>query len=513
MRTKNSIMNSIASLISSLFNAILGIISQALFLKILNVEFLGINGLFTNIIAMLSIAELGVGNAIIVNLYKPLHENNIEKIKSLMHFYRKAYNIIAIVIMLLGIMLIPFLKYFVGEVTVQINITIVYLLFLISTASSYLLTYKRSILYADQKNYIIKIIEIIYLFVYNIAQIVVLYLTKNYYLYLVTRIICQVIENICISITANKKYKYLKDKNYKKLDKKTEKNIFGKVKALSIHKIASFIVNGTDDLIISSFLGIVPVGLYSNYYKIIINVKRVFTQIISSSSASVGNLLVEENKEKSFLIFKKIRFLNFWFTAFSSVCLLTAMQDFIVLWVGEEYLLSDFVLWVLIVNQYQKLMRYSYSVFKDSAGIWQEDKYIPILESILNIVFSILLLKVFGLAGVFMGTIISGLVLWCYSYPKFVYKKLFNRRYLDYTKETLGYIFMFIFISIIAYGLCSLITIPNIIIKFILKIIISTIVANTLIVIKYHKTKEFKYFIQLIKNILGIKKILNNKRI
>ena len=285
MRTKNSIMNSIASLISSLFNAILGIISQALFLKILNVEFLGINGLFTNIIAMLSIAELGVGNAIIVNLYKPLHENNIEKIKSLMHFYRKAYNIIAIVIMLLGIMLIPFLKYFVGEVTVQINITIVYLLFLISTASSYLLTYKRSILYADQKNYIIKIIEIIYLFVYNIAQIVVLYLTKNYYLYLVTRIICQVIENICISITANKKYKYLKDKNYKKLDKKTEKNIFGKVKALSIHKIASFIVNGTDNLIISSFLGIVPVGLYSNYYKIIINVKRVFTQIISSSSA------------------------------------------------------------------------------------------------------------------------------------------------------------------------------------------------------------------------------------
>lgn len=502
MRTKSSIKNTITALMVSICSAILGIISQALFLKILNVEYLGINGLFTNVIAMLNIAELGIGNAIIVNLYKPIYENNIEKIKSLMFFYKKAYNIVALIILIVGLLLVPFLSYIVGEVTVDINLTIIYLLFLFSTVSSYLLIYKRSILIAYQQNYILNIIEIFYLIIYNFLQIVILYLTKNYYLYLSIKIICQLLENIIVSIYANKKYKYLEDKNYQKLDKKTEKNIFNKIKALFFHKIALFIIKGTDNILISTFLGITTVGLYSNYNTIINSTNNLFSRMISSTLASVGNLLAEDNKEKTYQIFRKIRFFNFWIATFSSCCLLVIMQNFIKLWIGEKYLLKDYILCILVFNYFLSLMKYCYSVFKDAAGIWQEDKFVPLIESIINIISSIILAKFFGLAGIFIGTIISSFTKWGYSYPKLIHKKLFNRSYENYIKENIRYLIIFILISSLSY-LISLLTIhENIFIQVVINTIEAVVISNVLMIIIFYKTEEFHYFITLIKKML-----------
>lgn len=509
MRTKSSILNTITSLIASLCSAILGIIGQTLFLKMLNVEYLGVNGLFTNIIAMLSVAELGIGNAIIVNLYKPIFDCNIEKIKSLMHFYKKAYNIIAQVVLIIGLILVPFLGYLVGEVSVDINITIIYLLFLFSTVSSYLLIYKRSILYADQKSYILNCFEIGYLIIYNIVQIVVLYLTKNYYLYLSIKIICQLIENIVVSIYVNKKYNYLTDKNYEKLDKTTEKSIFSKVKALFFHKIASFVIKGTDNIIISTYLNIKTVGLYSSYQTVIKSVDSLFSKIISSTSASIGNLLVEEDVNKIYKTFSRIRFLDFWLATFSSTCLLAIMQSFIKFWIGEQYLLSNIVLYALVFSYFLNQMRYSYSVFKDAAGIWQEDKFVPVVESILNIVISILLVKKIGLVGVFIGTILSSLTLWVYSYPKFVHKKLFKKNYKSYIKENLRYLIIFILIAMITYLSSSLFIVKNNLMQVIVNTIVAVLVSNLLLVLIFFKTDNFKFFLNLGKKIL---KINNSKK-
>ena len=504
MRTKSSILNTITSLTASLCSAILGIIAQTLFLKILNVEYLGVNGLFTNIISMLSIAELGIGNAIIVNLYKPIFENNIEKIKSLMHFYKKAYNIIALIVLVIGLILVPFLGYLVGEVSIDINITIIYLLFLFSTVSSYLLIYKRSILYADQKNYILNCFEIGYLIIYNTLQIIILYLTKNYYLYLSVKIICQLIENIIVSIYVNKKYSYLIDKNYKKLDKETEKNIFSKVKALIFHKVASFVIKGTDNIIISTYLNIKTVGLYSSYQTIINSVNNLFSKIISSTSASIGNLLVEEDSNKIYKTFNRIRFLNFWLATFSSTCLLVIMQSFIKLWIGEQFLLSNMVLYALVFSYFLNQMRYSYSVFKDAAGIWQEDKFVPVIESVLNIIISIALVKCMGLVGVFIGTILSSLVLWIYSYPKFVHKKLFKKNYKSYIKENLRYLIIFILIVITTYLNSLLFTVNNNLIQVIINTIVAILVSNLLLILIFFKTDNFKYFLSLGKKFLKI---------
>lgn len=505
MRVKNSLKNMIGSAFSNVLTILIGLIAQRIFIKILGSEYLGLNGLFSNIISMLGIVELGVGNAIIYNLYSPLAHDEKDKIKSLMHFYKKSYRIIAAIVTIIGIALIPVLPFFIEEINVDININIIYLLFLADVVCSYLLSYKRSILYADQKNYIINNVHICYTVVMNTLQLVILYLTKNYYLYLGIKILMRILENLVISIIANNRYPYIKDRNVEKLDKDTEKDIFTKVKALFFHKIGTFAVSGSDNIIISKYLGLISVGLYSNYYLIINAVQTVFGQIIQATTASIGNLLVVETKEKCFDVFKRIRFLNFWIATFSCVSVFVIVDSFITIWIGKKFILSNLVLIVLVINLYQKLMRNSYGNFKEAAGIFYEDRFVPLIEAVLNILISIICCKIWGLAGVFMGTIASGLVLWCYSYPKYVYKKLFERDYLSYAKETLGYIFLFIIAACLTYGISSLISFENVYLEFISNIVICMIIPNLLLLLVFFQTDNFKYYYNMI--IRKIKKV------
>lgn len=498
MRTRNSIQNTITNIGCNISIIFIGLISQAIFIRILGAEYLGINGLFTNILSILNIAELGIGNAIIYNLYKPVATNDIEKIKSLVDFYRKAYNLIAIIIVIVGLAIMPFLPFFVGEISINLNLTIIYFLFLIQTVSSYILTFRTSILIATQKNYIVKINNLFFRLTTNIFQLILLFFTKNYYLYLVVAIATQLFFNWLINKKALKLYSYLNDKHSKKLSAKIEKNIFSKVKALFFHKIGGFLVNSTDNIIISKFINVYTVGLYSNYYLVINATTVLVNQMISGISASVGNLLATESREKTFNIFKKVKFLNYWISTFGCICLLCLVQPFICIWVGEEYLLSTGVIITLTLNFYQTLMRNCFSVFKDAAGVWEQDKYVPILESILNIVFSIILLHFFGLAGVFMGTIISSLALWCFSYPKFIYKGLFQKKYKDYIFEILFELIVFIFISFVAYTSCRSIHITNTIVQLLINLIICITIPNLILFIIYRKNENFIYYKKLL---------------
>lgn len=499
MRTKNSIYNSITGLLSSIVQILLSFIAQSVFIRILGAEYLGLNGLFTNILTMLSFFELGIGYAIVYNLYKPISNNDQNQIKALMNFYRKAYNYVAIIIFIIGIALLPFINFIVGDINVEINVKLIYVLFLLSTISTYLIAYKRSLIYANQKNYIINIIHMIYLIALNTSQLFIIYFTKNYYLYLAIKIICQLLENAIITIFSNKLYPYLKDvKNYH-VDKVTEKNIFKKVKALLFHKVGNVLVTGTDNIIISSFLGVITVGFYSNYEMITKACNTMFSQIITSTTASVGNLLTEDNAKKQFDIFKKIRFLNFWISTFTATSILVIIQPFIKVWVGEKYILPIYVVIVIVFNYFQKMQRTVYNTFKDSAGIWEEDKFVPLIESAINIFASIILVKIIGLSGVFLGTILSGLVLWSYSYPKFVYKKLFDRKYNDYFKETIGYILLFVFISTITYLTSLIFQFNSALLQVIINCLICIFVPNLLIFLLFRKSEEFDYILKLLK--------------
>ena len=498
MRTSYSIKNTITSFISNIISFIFLFIGQTIFIKILGIEYTGLNGLFSNILTLLNLFELGIGSAIIFNLYKYISKNNKEKIKSLMYFYKKAYNIIALIILIVGLSITPLIKYIVKEQTIDINIYIVYILYIISTVSTYILAYKRNLIFANQKNYILNIIHIGYIVVLNISQLLIIYFTKNYYLYLVVKIICILLENIIITIKANKDYPYLLDKNIKPIDKKTKKDIIDRVRALFIHKTSAVITYGTDNILISTFFGLAQVGMYTNYHYIIQTIDTLFRNITSSTTASVGNLLTENNKEKINKTFNNINFINYWITIFTSTCLFILIEPFIKVWLGSKFLLDKLVLITLIINFYQSMMRTTYNVFKDSAGIWIEDKYIPIIQSIINLITSIIFIKLIGLAGVFIGTIISSLILWIYSYPKFVYKKILKNNYKTYTIKIIKELLLFILILLITHIITNAFIIDNLIINLIIKTIICILIPNIILYIIFRNKEEYKYLKKVI---------------
>lgn len=497
MRTKYSFRNSVTSFISNIVLLIVTLISQRVFINILGIEYLGLNGLFSNVLTMLSLFELGIGSAIIYHLYRPIAKNDIKSIKALVMYYRKTYNIVILVMFLVGLLILPIVP-FIAKTNVDVNIYLVYLLYLIHTLMSYFIAYKRSLIIADQKNYVNNIIHMIYLVILNLSQLIILFITKNYYLYICVKIICVFLENVITSIVASKMYPYLRIKEKVELSKTIKNDITVKVKALFIHKLSSVIKYGTDSIMISIFFGLKLVGIYTNYYYIMYTVNTIFSGIVSNASASVGNLLVENDLNNRYLIFKKINFLNFFISVFTSCCILILSQDFIKIWVGDKYLLSFFTLVILVINFYQVMMRNTYLTFKDAAGIWVEDRIVPVLEIILNISFSLILLKLYGIVGVFLGTLISSIPVWFYSYPKFVYKKIFNKKIKYYIKDNTIQLISFIFIITSSYFLSSLFTNSNIYIELIVRGVITVLVVCILFILMFRSTKEFKYYKEMI---------------
>lgn len=500
MRTYNSIKNMTVSMALGVIAIIVGFIAQKVFIEHLGVDYLGINGLFTNIVMMLAIAELGLGVAIIYHLYAPLEVGDVTKVKSLMSFYRKGYRVIALIVLLLGLAMMPFLTAMVDEVNIPVNLYIIYLLFICNATVSYLLAYKRSILYADQKNYVINAVRITSLIALSLLQIIVLIYTQNYYLYLVMMIIMTITENIVLNHIVDKRYRYLNDgQPALAIDKKTKKDIYQKVKGLLYHKAGTFLVLGSDNIIIAAFLGVVTVGLYSNYLLIITAVNTLFSQLTTALTASIGNLLLTKDKDRHYEVFKKIFFANFWIGVVCVVVFMVAADSFIALWIGERFVLPFAALLALSVNLYLTLTRSPFHGFKTAAGIFYEDRFVPLVEAAVNIIFSIVLLHFFGLAGVFMGTICSSLVLYAYSYPRFIYNGLFGRGYFDYTWYFMKHLLIALTIGTLAYITSRAVEIDDTVVRFVLNIFIAFITANGILYLLFRKSDEYAYYKGLLK--------------
>lgn len=513
MRTKNSIQNSIVAIISNVLIIILGFVVQTVFVKTLGEEYLGINGLFNNIISMLAIVELGIGPAIVSNLYKPIADNDTKKINALLKYYKKSYNVIGLLVIIIGLFIMPFLNYFVNTSITFTNyggIYLIFFLFIIDAAFSYFYAYKRSLIQADQKNRIINITHLICFTLMIIFQIIVLIFSENYILFLIIKIMFRLLENIILSLIVNKNYSYLKD-DCENVTKEDKKNIFQKIKGLIYHKISSYLVLGTDNIIISKFLGVGIVGIYSNYYLIINSLYSLICQLFSAITASVGNLISSSSKEKCYDTYKKIMFVNFWIYGFSSTAIFCMMEPFVTIWLGEEFLFTTEVLAILVINYYMLGMRSSIGVFKDAAGIFYEDRFIPIIESLINIVASLILVKYFGLFGVFLGTFLSSLIVVFYSLPHFVFKKLFDKSKREYYKLYLKYALITILSVVLTSLSCNLINnyfITSNLLNLLVATGLSALIPNLLFIVIFRKTDEFNYFKTLV-----LDKIKNVRRV
>lgn len=505
-RTKNSIINSIVAFTTQILMVLISFFGRTFFIKILGSEYLGINGLFTNILSILSFAELGVGTAIIYSLYRPIAYRNEKKISAYVNLYKSAYRIIGIIILVVGIIIMPILPIVIKdfEQYKSININLIYLLFLINSAMTYFYSYKRSLIVADQHKYVDSINRVVCLLLLNVFQIVVLYITHNYILYLIIQIIFSVLENISITIIADKMYPYIKKNRNEKITQGEKKEIIKNVKALIMHKIGSTIVSNTDNLLMSAYIGLNAVGIYSNYNMIITAIKTIINQMFTSITASVGNLNVENNTEKSYDTFWKIEFLNFWIIAVISIVLVVVLNDFIKLWIGEQYLLDNLTLCIIIIIFFLYEMRQTIFIYKNTYAIFKNDRYVPIIESIINLIASIILIKYFGIAGIFLGTIISTLCTCFWTEPYFLYKIKFKRNLGDYFKRYAIYVLIVVLLAV-ANGLISKLIYVNSISSFVLKTVLCFFISNILLMILLGKTKEFTYYkmimIQMIQKI------------
>lgn len=489
-RIYNSLKNIFLGIGNQIFVLILTFVTRIVFVRVLGAEYLGINGLFSNVLTILSVAELGLGSAIVYSMYKPLAEHDEKRVSALMNYYKKVYNIIALVVAIIGICLIPFLKYLINTDTEIENINLYYLLFLANTVISYLLASRSIILNADQKLYITKIYTLIVSIVQCVLQIIVLVFTKNFILYLVTQVLCTFATNLCGAIVAKKMYPYINKKD--KLEKKDKKEIYINMKAMFLYKIGGVLLNNTDNILISILVGTVWVGYYSNYLMVITAVETFTNIIFNALTASVGNLIAKSKKDKQFQIFKTINMVCNIMFGFCTVGLLILFNDFITMAFGPDYILSNDVVLVIVLYFYMKGILNSIWIYRETTGLFRHTQYVFIIAAILNIIFSILLGKVWGLFGILFATILARLITNMWYEPYMLYKIHFKQKVSKYFITNIKNFIITMIIFVICLIITGYINIINVG-TFILKGIICFIISSIIYFLCYRKTDEFSY--------------------
>lgn len=505
-RTKSSIKNLITAVIGQAFGIIISLAARIIFLKYLNEEYLGLNGLFTNILTIFSLVELGVGPAMNFSLYKPLAENNISQVKSLMALYKKAYIFIGCIIAAVGLLFTPFYTIFMDEIPDIPQLTLIYWLFTANTVVSYFFSYKRALIICDEKRYIATIYRYAFYFIMNVVQIVVLIVTHNYIFFLIMQVLFTFGENVSISIKADKMYPFLLEKNIEPIQKETTVEIKKNIGAMLLHKIGGMIVSSTDNLILSKFVGLAAVGIYSNYYLITDALNKIISQVFTSVTASVGNLnasKTSEDKNKMEVVFDRIFFLNFWIYGFCSCCLWVLFNPFISLWLGENLLFDNFTVLMIVINFYFTGMRKSTMVFREATGAFYYDRYKPIVESVINLIISVILVKKMGTSGVFLGTIISTLSICIWVEPHVLYKYIFKKKAYKYAFNLSIYTIISTLACLLTSFMANIVNIQNAYAGFIFKMLVCIVIPNLIFLICFFKKNEFKYFFSLVKSTIN----------
>lgn len=468
MRTQATIRNALWGILQQAVLCVLGLLSRRVMLQTIGVSGVGLNGLLTNVLSLLSLTEMGVGSVIIYHMYAPLANGDWEKICRLMQFYRNVYRRIALAMTGAGLLLVPFLPYLVRGVHYSHSyVTAVFLLFLAQTASSYLFSYKRSLLSADQKQYVITIVDLVFRIVSVIGGIAVLLLTRELLCYLFFLLITGILNNLALSRRVDRLYPELL-RSRAQLPRERRKKIFRNVRDLFIGKLSWTITSSTDNLLISALVGTIQVGLYSNYTIVLNTLTNVVNQLSAAMSGSIGNLLATGSKAHVDAVLRRLLFLMYGIASFCCTCLLCLLDPFIALVFGKEMVLDFPVVCVCILNFFLATMRIPIWNMLSASGLFKRDKYISIAGSTVNLVVSFVLGKEIGMLGILIGTT-------CTYAIQFVLKiLLFYRHFLHRPCKKLFlqlglYLALTLALTGCAYGLCGWIATGTAIADFVLK--------------------------------------------
>ncbi len=497
MRTKKAAINGLVGILTYLISFLPTMIVRKIFLVQLGDELLGLSSLYTNIISYLSIIEMGIGSAIIFSLYKPFAEGDRVKVKGYIDYYAKFYKMVGKIMLILGIIILPFLHIFINDNIDMTKAIIYFILFLINTVISYFFSYKLCIFSVAQEGYIVSISTAISKVIMAILQVIILKLYSSFFLYIIAQIVVNLLYYVVLNRYIDKKYTWIKHTNGK-IEKVEKDSLIKNVKALFMHKIGYVVVFSTDNLIISSFINLSSVAKYNGYSMIISAIQGVINTATSAITPSIGNLLVDDDKEKSFSIHKKLFFMNFWIVSFVTISLYNTISQFINLWMGKNQVLDIFTVNIILINLYFQLMRSSVEQFKEGSGNYYQDRYASFIEAFINLVLSIILVREIGISGVFIGTLISNISVVFWVKPMITYKYVFNKPLRNYFYMYFKYMLIAIIPLLITHFLTRDVKQSLILKDFIFNCIINILVINLFYLIIFWKNKEFIYFKNLI---------------
>lgn len=481
-----------AAMIGQGVGLLVSFFARMVFLQSLGKEFLGLNGLFTNVLTMLSLVELGIGPAIIFSLYQPLADHDERKVRALMGLYRRAYRIIGCLVALLGCAVTPLLSLLIKDISNIGNIRLYFLLFVLNSAVSYLYSYKRSLIIADQRQYFATIYHYVFYAVVNLLQIFFLRWTESFIVFLLLQIACTFGENISVSRCADRLYPFLKNKETVPLDAQTSRQIYKNTCAMVLHKIGDIVVNSTDNILISTIVGTVWVGIYSNYQLITKALTSILSQVFGSLTASIGNLGASESQSRTKEIFQAVFFVNFWIYGFCAISLCNLIQPFISLWLGGELLLPLSTAFLITLNFYLSGMRKAVLTFREALGLYWYDRYKPIFEVTVNLAVSVVLGFRLGVTGIFIGTAISTLTTCFWIEPYILYKHGLHASVFPYFVRYLLYAAVTAFAGLITLKLCGLIPLSGNAGLF-AKTCVCVVVPNAIFFLLFFQSREFRF--------------------
>lgn len=488
-RTVNAGKNTVSALFNKMCILVLTFISRKFFIQYIGIEYLGINGLFSNVLTILSIADLGIGTAMNVSLYKPIAENNTQKLSALLHYFKKIYYLIAVCISLIGIGLLPFLKYIINMESSIPHLYLYYIIFVLKNAVSYLFAYKSAIITADQKNYIVNRIEVIIQISKVLLQTVVIVLFKQYLFYLLLDVFAVIVQNLVVSKVADNSYPFLQQ--HESLSKYEKKNLFKDIYSVFLYKISWSLLNGTDNILMSVIVGTIYVGMYSNYYTITNNIEMFFALLFTSLTASIGNLVATASSERRYNVFKIMQMAGFWIGGIIVISLFFLTQNFIELWLGKEFLFDNLTLVAIVLNVFFSTCMRPVWTFREGTGMYKQIRYIMFITAMLNLVLSIILGQWLGISGILFGTSISKILTYFWYEPNILFKNFFKMSAQKYYLDFFCNIGVLLFTAVLCYIPIYFIKDVSVI-SWLLKATICFVIVNIIYLLRYYKTEEFK---------------------
>ena len=515
-RKVNSVKGMTTAVTSNLIRIVTQFLFRSIFIRFLGIEFLGVNSAVSGILNLLSVAELGINSAITFNLYKPVAEGDIQKVNSIIKLFKKFYIFVAMAILILGLCLLPFLKYWVADSSsINVKLYYVYILSLISTVATYFCSYRNVLFTAYQQQYKANLINLILTVLTTIFHIISILIFKNYYAYLIAQFCSSIFSTLTIYVYTKKTYPNVNVKNAQQLDSETKKDVYNNIKGMFYHRISYSISQCADSLVISSFVGATILGIYSNYSIFTTSIISTFSLALNSLAGSIGNLVAEENTEKTYSIYKILKLLFFWGAGFCSIALFVLLNPAIELWavIGKwstdhVWTFDTFTIFIIVLNFYILASRSITGSFREAIGNFHKDRVKGVIEALINIVVSIIMVRVCGIAGVLIGTIVSCLFTSFWVDPYMLYKYQLKKPLIKHFKDILFYTIVVFMAGVVTYYTCLFIP-DGTILNFFLKCIVCLFIPNIVMLICFFNTKEFKMTINIIKNFF-VKKKRNN---